>query len=186
MHASPSSSIPTPASRFSRRKHAAFTLLEVMVATGIFVIGGVGAIQVLGMINTAATLERAYSAARLLVGAKIAKAQTDTYTTTNKVVPTGCIAPANNLALTDSKDGLDSLNANFNTPGSPAPTPGTQIQVVGSTTAGVSPILGTMYHYVSTYEAASGALLITYRLDFVYRGTTYSVTQSTIRTPDQI
>ena len=125
-------------------------------------------------------------AARLLVGAKIAKVQTDTYTITNKVVPVGCVAPANNLALTDPKDSLDSLNANFNPPGLPTPTPGTQLQVVGSTTAGVSPIVGTMYHYVSTYEAASGSLLVTYRMDFLYRGKTYSVTQSTIRTPDQI
>ena len=43
-----------------------------------------------------------------------------------------------------------------------------------------------MYQYVTSYEGAGQSLLITYTLTFTYRGKTYSVSQSTVRAPDQL
>jgi type II secretory pathway pseudopilin PulG len=161
-----------------RDRTAALTLIETMVALSVFVIGGLGVIQVLGVINNNAAVDRALSAARILVGAKIAKVQTDTWTPTNGVVPTGCVAPIPDEALADPEDSFD-----FGKLMAAAPT--YPVAVIGSLETGTV-ITGTMHHSVATFEASSGALLVTYRLVFAHRGKTYSVSQSTIRVPDQL
>lgn len=169
---------PPPARQRLGSGRAAFTLIEVMVALSVFVIGGLGVIQVLGIINNNVTVDRALSAARILVGAKIAKAQTDTYTPSNGVVPMGCVAPSPDEALKDPGDNFDFGKASASASSYP-------VTVVGSADTGPV-ITGTMHQSVSTFEAKSGSLLVTYWLDFGYRGKTYSVSQSTIRTPDQL
>ena len=168
-----SAAIPVSASReaISPARRAAFTLLETMVGLSIFLIAGLGVMEIIGLINQNATANRAISAARLLVGAKISKVQTDTYTPSNNVVPVGCVAPANNIAVADSADPFDFA--------------GTGVTIIGSTDT-KTVISGTLTHYVSTFESASHALLITYTMNFTYRGKTYTVTQSTCRAPDQL
>ena len=156
-----------------RRRRAAFTLIETMVALAIFIIGGLGVIEMLGLINNSATVDRALTAARMLVGAKIAKAQTDTWTPSNNVVPLACTTPPGNVATADPADAFD-FNGSNNV-----------VTVVGSTDTGAV-ITGTMNQYVAPFETASQSLLITYTLTFSYRGKTYSVSQSTVRAPDQL
>ena len=159
---------------------AGFTLLETMIALAVFVVGGLGMMEVMGYMNNNATANRAMTAARLLVGAKIAKAQTDTYTVNNGTVPVGCQQPTSGtLANQDPNDPFD--------------IPATSVPIITYADSSdylfsnkITTITGTMNQYVSTYEAASGSLLITFTLNFTYRGKTYTVTQSTIRTPDQI
>ena len=156
--------------RFGRQ--AAFTLLEVMVGLMVFVIAGLTVIDVIGVMNQNSTVDRALTAARLLVGEKIAKAQTDTYTPTNSVTPVGCQQPTSGtLANQDTSDAFD-----FNS---------SPVTVIGNSVSGAV-ITGTMNQSVTTFEAASGSLLITFTVNFIYRGKAYSVSQSTIRTPDQI
>ena len=150
-----------------------------MVALAIFIIGGLGVIETLGLINQNATADRALTAARMLVGAKIAKAQTDTWTPSNNVVPLACVAPAGNIATKDPADAFDFDGGSNNV------TPVTPVTVVGSADTGAV-VTGTMYQYVTPFESASQSLLITYTLTFTYRGKTYSVSQSTVRAPDQL
>ena len=69
----------------ARGRRAGFTLLETMIGLMVFVIAGLTVIEVLGLINRNSTTDRALTAARMLVGEKIAKAQTDVYTPTNGV-----------------------------------------------------------------------------------------------------
>ena len=153
---------------------AGFTLLETMIGLGIFIIGGLGVIETLGLINNNSTVDRVMSAARLLVGAKIAKAQTDTWTPNNGVVPVGCVPSAGVYATQDTNDPFDF-----------AATSTTPVTVIGSADTGAN-ITGTMAQTVSTFEAASRTLLINYQLTFTYRGKNYTVSQSTIRAPDQL
>lgn len=152
-------------------RRRAFTLLETMVGLSIFIIAGLSVMETIGLITQNATANRATSAARLLVQSKISKAQTDTYTPSNNVIPVGCVAPTGNIAVADAADPFDFAGANVN--------------IVSSTDTGAV-ITGKLYHYVSTFESASHALLITYTMSFTYRGKTYTVTQSTVRTPDQL
>ncbi len=142
-----------------------------MVGLAVFIIGGLGVIEMLGLLNQNATVDRALTAARMLVGAKIAKAQTDTWTPSNSVVPLACVVPTGNVAGVDPNDAFD-----FN---------GNNVTVVGSSDTGPV-ITGTMNQYVTSYEGAGQSLLITYTLTFTYRGKTYSVSQSTVRAPDQL
>jgi hypothetical protein len=138
----------------------------------VFVIAGITVIDVFGMMNQKSTADRALTAARLLVGEKIAKAQTDTYTPPNGVIPVGCEQPTSGtLANTDTSDPFDFSSS--------------PVTIIGSSATGPV-ITGVMNQYVSTFESASGSLLITFTVNFTYRGKTYSVSQSTIRAPDQI
>ncbi len=154
------------------RAGAAFTLVETMIGLAVFVIAGLAVIEVIGLINQNSTADRALTAARMLVGEKIAKAQTDTYTPSNSVIPVGCVQPTSGtLANQDTSDAFDFSSS--------------PVTVIGST--GTGPLItGTMNQYVSTFESASGSLLITFTVNFTYRGKAYSATQSTIRAPDQL
>ena len=143
-----------------------------MIALAVFVIGGLGVIETLGLINNNATVDRALTAARMLVGSKIAKAQTDTWTPSNNVVPLGCVAPTGNVATKDPADAFDFDGNN-------------DVVIVGSADTGPV-ITGTMNQYVTPFESAGQSVLITYTLTFSYRGKTYSVSQSTVRAPDQL
>ena len=108
----------------------------------------------------------------MLVSAKIAKAQTDIYTPSNGVTPAGCSQPTSGtLANQDASDPFDLAPSN--------------LTVIGGTDTGPL-IIGTMNQYVSVFEAKSGTLLVTFTLNFTYRGKTYTVTQSTVRAPDQL
>jgi len=153
-------------------KQRGFTLLETMIGLCVFIIAGLGTMEMFGLMNQNATANRALSAARLLVSAKIAKAQTDVYTPSNGVTPVGCKQPTSGtLANQDASDPFDF-----------APT---NVTVIGGTDTGPV-ITGTMNQSVSTFEAKSGTLLVTFWLNFTYRGKTYTVTQSTLRAPDQL
>ncbi len=173
-----STPVPAPASPRRHRGHGGFTLLETMIGLSLFVIAGLGVMEIIGLINQNSTANRALTAARMLVQAKISKAQTDTFTLSNKVYPASCIDPSLNAAAitaagyTVIPDALDFVDTGTFT-------------VVGSSDTGPV-ITGTMARSVATFEAASKTLLVTYTLTFTYRGKNYSVTQSTIRAPDQL
>ncbi len=183
------------------RRPAGFTLLEVMIGLSLFVIAGLGVMEIIGLINQNATVNRALTAGRMLVAAKIAKAQTDVYTPSNGGVPLSCTAP---ISLpndgpypTSAKPNAFTGNAPYVNKDSAAvdpfdfradpndPTNGTQLMVIGNADNGTF-ITGTMTQTVSTYEATSKTLLVTFTLTFSYRGKSYTVTQSTIRAPDQL
>ena len=161
-----------------------------MVALAIFIIGGLGVIEMLGLINNNATADRALTAARMLVNAKIAKAQTDTWTPSNSVVPMACKTPytgpsGTNVPYEDLTDGFDASGvtavAADNTATIVSPI------VVNAPDASANPLItGTWTQTVTDFEVASQSKLITYTLTFTYRGKTYSVSQSTVRAPDQL
>ncbi len=144
-----------------------------MIGLSLFVIAGLGVMEMIGLINQNATANRALTAARMLVQAKISKAQTDTFTPSNGVVPLSCSAPTSGTL------------ANQDTVNDPFDFSATPVTIVGSSDTGAV-ITGTMNQAVSTWEASSRTVLITYTLNFTYRGKAYSVTQSTIRAPDQL
>ncbi len=157
-----------------RRRHGGFTLLETMIGLAIFIIAGLGVMDMIGLINQNTTVNRALTAGRMLVQAKISKAQTDVYTPSNSVVPLSCTQPTGTYANQDTTDPFD-FSATSTSP----------VTVVGSSDTGPV-ITGTMTQAVSTFEAASRTLLITYTLTFTVRSNTYTITQSTVRAPDQL
>ena len=154
------------------------TLLEVVVALGIFVIGGLGVVQVIGVLNRWAALDRTMSAARLLVSAKIAKAQTDAFTISNNVRPMACWVQAQSVESVVSpttgathweNDGFD-----FD---------GTNVPIIYSNPT-VPVVQGTLFRTTQVFEASSNTVLITYQMQFTFQGKVYNVSQSTVRAPD--
>ena len=173
-----------------------FSLVEVMVALAIFIIGGLGVSAMIGPINNMATADRALTSAGVIVCAKIAKAQTDPWLPasidpTKLNIPSGsnptgvCPPGPGNKALKDATDPYDLYGVTVDTSNNIL----TEIDPLVVTSPDTTPdqaITGIMYQYVSTFEAAGGSKLITYKLDFVYRGKTYSVSQTTVRSPDRL
>ena len=157
------------------------TLLEVMVALGLFVIGGLGVAQVIGFLNRWAALDRSLSAARLLVSAKIAKAQTDTFSPSSNVRPMACWVQA------QAVESITSPTAS--TPSDPHwendafDYDGTGVPVISSDATGTV-VQGTLSRTTQVFEAVSNTVLITYSLQFTFQGKPYTVSQSTIRAPD--
>lgn len=186
---------PLPSAVGWQGGHTGFSLVEVMVALAIFIIGGLGVIEMIGTMNNNATADRALTSARILVGAKIAKAQTDPWLpasidTSKPNVPSGanpaaiCAPGPGNKALRDPNDPYDPYGVTVDASNNIL-TEADPFVVTSPDTTADQAITGVMYQYVSTFEAASSSKLITYKLDFLYRGKTYSVSQSTVRSPDR-
>ena len=149
-----------------------------MIGLSIFIIAGLGVMEIIGLINQNATANRALTAARMLVQAKISKTQTDVFTPSNKVYPASCIDPGLSAASITALGYTvipDPLDFDETVP----------VTVIGSGDTGPV-ITGTMTRTLASFETASRTLLVTYTLNFTYRGKSYSVNQSTIRAPDQL
>jgi len=162
-----------------RRVAAGFTLLEVMVASAVFILSTLGFTYSYQMLNTRAARARCDAAAQAILRAKVAKVLTDPWlppvVTTPSVpqtIPTDCVVNSGSLPTT----------ADSNDPYDVGPTVILQSQS-GSPQVGL--VTGTLYRYTYVFESAPKTVVIDYTLTYVYRGASYSCYASTIRAEDK-
>ena len=178
---------------------AAFTLLETLIGLSVFVIAGLGVLEIIGLFNQQAALNRAMTAARAIVDAKINKVLTIRYDLRTSQAPLGfavtgsvktingliCGVPDDpaNTATTTPAAGSDSYapDATDSWGGPEGTTPLTLVADVN----GNAIVAGNLYRNVSTFDPLTHTLEITYSLAFQVRGRTYLCRETTLRAPDQ-
>jgi len=150
-----------------RRKLSAFTLVQVMIATGIIVIVGLASVQALMLMNRKAAAMRTLNSARSVVQRNIDTAMGVPFTTTS-TPPILAITAATGAVYVD--DGSTDNQVNI------------ALLRSGSTAW----LRGTLTRTVLAETNADGADIrrVTFSLAYTYRGRPYSFSMTTLRTVD--
>lgn len=147
------------------------TLLEVVVALTVFVVGALGTVAVYGLINDWAARNRCAAAAASVLHAAVNKVLTDPWDTT---IPVGCQLTGGNFV-----DNVDDPNDPFDV-GSEV----TLLSASASPTTGV--VTGKLKHNVRAADgAAVPTVLVDFKLTYVFRGQSYDSTAATVRARDR-
>ena len=179
------------------------TLVEVMIAFSVLVLTSVGGISGFVLLNRYAENNRSLSMARALCQERIEQAQTLPYRPTDATptlpsAPSSDPSPSNNAAFAilgtaaNYSSGVYSGGSNLQTSSETIPiyayatgtTGGAAVTYKRTTT--VSPVGLTYYNGTNSVATATSLYLLqfTVTVSYVYRGTTYSTSMTTIRGPD--
>lgn len=169
MHALRPRSCPAPlrGSPISRCRRAAFTLVQVMIATGIIALAGLAGVQALFLVNRKAAAMRMTTNARAVVQRNIDTALGVPFSAAQQPAILA-ITPSGGTVYDDDGNGDNLVNVVLMRDGTDVLVYGTLTRIVTAEPNGQNVDLRR----------------ITFQLDYSYRGQPYTYSMTTMRSPD--
>jgi len=150
-----------------RRPLGAFTLVELMVATGVIVIVGIASVQAIAMMNSKAAAMRIFNNARAVVQRNIDTAMGVAFSSAQHPAILA-VTPSTGTVYDDDGNGDNLVNVVFLRNGTSTLVKGTLLRTV----------------VAEPNSQNQNLLRITFQLTYTYRKRNYTYSMTTLRAPD--